>query len=260
MRSYWSDPYLWIHLAGLAAVPLFFEVAAIGFAVGDPILPVWLELFLVSAIGIAPVLWMQWQKPFYIFSLIGVALKPEQLTEGQCRLLTLFKSERNRILAAIVPVVLVLVLYQVYQISAVAAPVAPLPSAWRLLGLLLAAIAFLGCNLFTQVPVSVASVMLHSEGSFASTLPFPLPQIRQSFSLFGLPVNQIVPPLIQESVAQKPVFTSVSNSSPPPNGAGVPLETDGLVEKQEVSAPAPGDSEPSDAASVSEDGDIWDDL
>jgi hypothetical protein len=259
MRSYWSDPYLWIHLAGLAAVPLFLEVVAIGFAVGDPILPVWLELLLVSAIGIAPILWMQWQKPFYIFSLIGVALKPEQLTEDQRRLLTLFKSERNRILAAIVPVVLVFVLYQVYRVAAIAAPVAPLPSAWRLLGLLLAAVAFLGCNLFTQVPVSVASVMLHSEGSFAAAPPFLQPQIRQSFSLFGLPVNQIVPPLIQEPVAQKPVFVSVPNSSPASNEAGVPSEVDGSVEKQ-VPTSAPADSEPFGAAPASEDSDIWDDL
>ena len=77
MRSFWSDPYLWVHLAGLAAVPIFLEICLIGFAVGDPLLPGWLELLLVAAIGSAPILWMQWQRPFYIFSLVGVALQPE---------------------------------------------------------------------------------------------------------------------------------------------------------------------------------------
>ncbi len=210
MRSFWSDPYLWIHLAGLAAVPIFLELCLLGFAVGDPALPVWLELLLVSAIGIAPILWMQWQRPFYIFSLVAVALKPEQLTDDQRRLLTLFKSQRNQILAGVVSVLLFFVLYQVYRIAPIAAPVVPFPAGWRVLGLLLAGIAFLAANLFAQVPVNVLGVMLHSDSVFAATAPYPLEQIRSSFSLFGLQVTRILPPIVLETPPAPMVASSVA--------------------------------------------------
>ena len=32
-----SEPFLWIHLAGLAALPIFLQIAWIGLAVGDPL-------------------------------------------------------------------------------------------------------------------------------------------------------------------------------------------------------------------------------
>ncbi len=195
MRSFWSDPYLWIHLSGLAAFLLFLEGCLVGFAIGDPLLPVSLELILVAIIGIAPILWMQWQRPFYIFSLVAVTVKPEKLTDDQRRLLSLFKQPRNRILALIVPVVLVVVLRQVYGIAPIAAATLPFSPTWRPLGLMVAALSFLACNLFVQVPVSVASVMLTSESAFATTSPFPPEQIQQSFTLIGLRLNQIVPPI-----------------------------------------------------------------
>ncbi len=213
MRSYWSDSYLWIHLAGIAAVPLMLELCLIGFAIGDPFLPAWLELFLVGAIGIAPILWMQWQRPFYIFSLLAVSLKPEQLTEDQRRLLTLFKSQRNRIAAALVPVVLLLLLQKVYGLAPIAVSASLFPGEWRLAGLAVAAIGFLACNLFTQVPVAVLAVMLHSDTDFAATNPYSLGQIRANFSVYGFRVNQILPPLVTE--APLVVATAPPIASPP---------------------------------------------
>lgn len=198
MRSFWSDPYLWVHLAGLAALPLFLGLCLIGFSIGDPFLPVWVELLLVAAVGIAPILWMQWQRPFYIFSLVAVALKPAQLTEDQRRLLTLFKFQRQRILAVLVPLALLFVLVKIYGASAIATSVVPFPVQWRGAGLLVAAIAFLGSNLFAQVPASVLSVMLHDDSTFAATHPYPLEQIRPSFSVLGLQINQILPPVIPD--------------------------------------------------------------
>jgi hypothetical protein len=209
MRSFWSDPYLWVHLAGLAAVPIFLELCMVGFATGVPLLPAWLELLLVGAIGIAPVLWMQWQRPFYIFSLLMVALKPEQLTEDQRRLLTLFRSQRNRILAALVPVILFILLNQVYYAAPIAAEVVPFSEGWRLLGVGLAAIGFLACNLFFQVPVAVAGVMLNSETAFATTTPYSVEQVRQQFTLLGFPLNRLLPPLIADLT---PVTAPVSSS------------------------------------------------
>lgn len=195
MRSFWSEPYLWVHAAGVAVLPIFLELCLLGFAVGDPILPAGVEVGLVAVTGIAPLLWMQLFRPFYIFSLVVFVLKPEKLTVDQRRILTLFKMQESRVLAAVTPVFLVGVLWQLYRVSPVAASVAPLPATWRVAGLLLAAIAFIACNLFLQVPVSVARILLLSETEFAATEPFPTDKISQSFTLSGIKVNQILPPV-----------------------------------------------------------------
>jgi hypothetical protein len=208
MRSFWTDPYLWIHLAGFAALPLWLELCWLGLAVGDPVLPFWLELLLVAAIGIAPIFWMQWQHPFYIFSLIAVALKPAQLTEDQRRLLTLFKTQRNRFLAIAGAIIAFLALRQLYYLAPIASPVTPFASDSRWLGLLVAAISFLGANLFLQVPISVVSALLTSESTFAATTPYPLEQIRSDFTLLGIPVNQILPAVIAAPTPQPVAATA----------------------------------------------------
>ncbi len=195
MRYFWSDPFLWVHLAGLAALPIFLELCLLGFSVGSPLLPVWLELLLVAGFGIAPVLWMQLSRPFYIFSILAVAMKPEQLTPDRRRTLSLFKTPAHRALAVVAAALLALALWPLYRWAPIAAAVAPFPPEWHLAGLLLAALAFLGCNLFLQVPVSVALVMARSEAKFAATEPLPLEKIRQYYTIIGLQVKQILPAL-----------------------------------------------------------------
>ncbi|XGV98421.1 MAG: low-complexity tail membrane protein [Leptolyngbya sp. BL-A-14] len=210
MRSFWSDPYLWVHLAGLAAFPLFLEGCLVGFAIGDPIFPIWLELLLVFAAGSLPILWMQWQRPFYIFSLVAVSLKPAALTDDQRKLLTLFKLPRNRVLAGLAAVALLFVLKNVYAVAPIAASsVSFLPTSHGL-GLLIAAVAFFACNLFVQVPLSVASVMLSSDAAFARLEPYPFEQVRQNFTLIGLQLNQILPPVIPEP---KPTIVPASTAA-----------------------------------------------
>jgi hypothetical protein len=155
MRAFWSEPYLWIHLAGIAALPIFLEICLVSLSIGDPFLPVGVEFWLVAIAGIAPVLWMQWQRPFCIFSLLAVSLKPDQLTAEQRQLLRFFKSQESRTLAILVAVFLAWVLWQLYQLAPLATSIAPALPGGRITGLLLAAIAFVLSNLFLQVPVSV---------------------------------------------------------------------------------------------------------
>jgi len=214
MRSFWSEPYLWVHAAGVAFLPIFLELCLLGFAVGDPILPAGLEVGLVAAIGIAPLLWMQLFRPFYIFSLVVFALKPEKLTVDQRRILSLFKMQESRVLAAVTPVFLVGVLWQLYRVAPVAASVAPFPEAWRVAGLLLAAIAFLACNLFLQVPVSVARILLLSDTEFTATEPFPADKISQNFTIFGVKVNQILPPVLPTIEPYRPIVANTTTSVP----------------------------------------------
>ncbi len=212
MRSFWTEPFLWIHLAGLAALPLCLELVWLGLAVGDPILPVWLEFLLVAVVGIVPVLWMQLTRPFDIFSLLVLAMKPEQLAEQQRRILSLFKTKINPLLTIAGAVFMLWVLWQIYRVAPVAAAIAPLAPGWRLAGLLGASLAFLASNLFLQVPLSVAQVLLTSESEFSSTEPYPVEKTLQDFTIPGVRVNQILPITVTESAV-----TTTSSAQLPPD-------------------------------------------
>lgn len=193
MRSFWTEPFLWIHLAGLAAVPLALEVVWLGLAVGDPILPVWMEYLLLAIVGIAPVLLMQLTRPFDIFSILVLALKPEQLTLEQRRILSLFKTKTNSLVNIFAAVFMLWVLWQIYKVAPVVAPVASFLPQWRIVGLLLAGVAFLGSNLFLQIPLNVLQVLLASESEFQSAEAYPVEKMRQDFTIPGFKVNKILP-------------------------------------------------------------------
>ncbi len=217
MRSLRSEPFLWIHLAGIAAVPIFLEVCILGLAVGDPLLPVWLELLLVAGIGVVPALMMQLLRPFYIFSVLIVAVKPEQLTAEQRRLLYWFKQPEIKVLAIAGSILLLAILWFLYQLAPLAAPVAVFAPQWRVGGLVVAALALAASNLFLQVPLSVARVMLVSGSTLAQTEPYPLEKIRQDFTIPGLQINQVLPTIEPTTVAVDVVGqakTTESSTSP----------------------------------------------
>jgi hypothetical protein len=196
MKAFWSDPYLWIHLAGIAAVPFWLLLCLLGIAAGDPLLPSWLEILLIAIAGIAPVIWMQWEKPFCIYSLLAVSLKPNQLSEDQRRILSLFKARRNPIFIGLGAGVLFLLLKQIYAWAGLATTLTPIPN--HGLGLLLALVSFLAANLFLQVPLSVLQVMLASDQDFANVAPYEAASVAQDFLEVGLKVDQIVPQLSNE--------------------------------------------------------------
>ncbi|MGJ3248019.1 MAG: low-complexity tail membrane protein [Elainellaceae cyanobacterium] len=199
MRSFRLDPYLWIHLAGAAAVPIFLELCFLGLAAGDPVLPIGLEFLLVAVVGIAPVFWMQWQRPFYIFSLLVVAIKPDQLTDEQRRLLRLFKTTPVKALTVVVSGVLAIALWKLFHAPPLdAASITFLPQ-WRLGGLLIGAIAFLLSNVFLQVPASVLRVLLATESQIDADDAYPVEHIPQDFSIIGLRVAKILPDMVVET-------------------------------------------------------------
>ncbi len=188
-----GEPFLWIHLAGLAAVPLLAVLCLLGLAVGDPVLPAFLEILLVGAVGIAPILWMQLSAPFCIFALLLVALEPEQLTEDQRRLLVWFRTPVNKGVAIALSILLFFFLWQLYRIAPIAADITPFRGLGHGGGLGLAAIAFMAINLFTQVPASVALVLRISEAKLAQTPPMSVEDVAASMTLLGVPVRQILP-------------------------------------------------------------------
>jgi hypothetical protein len=228
MRSLRSERYLWIHLAGLAAVPIALAVCMLGLAAGDPILPPWLELLLLGLLGIGPILWMQLQQPFYIFSILVIALGPEQLTEQQRRILRLFKTQGTRIGAVATAIGAAVILIQLYRLAPIAAEVTPFAAGGRLLGLTIAAVAFFGSHLFLQVPVSVLWVLWQRDDQLQATEPYPLGQIRKDFTVPGIQVSQILPPLIQDTPAVRvpPGTTAAASSASTATASGEDVEPD----------------------------------
>ncbi|BAY28478.1 hypothetical protein NIES2107_03070 [Nostoc carneum NIES-2107] len=197
MASFRSEPILWLHVAGLATLPIFLFLCLVFLSVGEPVLPVWMELCLVAAIGVLPLLWMQFRRPFYIFAILGVALKPENLTEQQRKILCLINTNFNRVLSVLAAILLVGVLWQMYQAAPLVANIASFLPQWRSVGLLLAALAFFASNLFLQIPVSVARILVTNDTEFAAIEPLPLDKIQQDYTIVGVRVNQILPRLFK---------------------------------------------------------------
>lgn len=174
-------------------LPIFLVLCLLFLSVGEPLLPVWMELFLVAGAGVLPLLWMQLHRPFYIFAILGVALKPENLTEQQRKILCLINTKLNRVLSVVAAILLIGVLWQLYKVVPQLESLAKFLPQWHSLGLLLAALAFFASNLFLQVPVSVARVLVTNETEFATIEPLSLEKIQQDFTILGVRVNQIVP-------------------------------------------------------------------
>ncbi|MEA5566442.1 MULTISPECIES: low-complexity tail membrane protein [unclassified Anabaena] len=195
MRSFRSEPILWIHVAGLATLPVFLLLCLLFLSVGQPLLPVWVELLLVAGIGVIPLLWMQLRRPFYIYAILGVALKPENLTEQQRKILCLINTKLNRVLALLAAIISILMLWQLYQVTPLVVSVASFLPQWRSLALLMAGLTFLASNLFLQIPLSVARVLVTNDTEFAALEPLPLEKINQDFTILGVRVNKILPQL-----------------------------------------------------------------
>jgi len=223
--SFKLEPFLWIHLAGLAALPLLLQLVWLGLAVGQPFLPPWLELTLLATCGIAPILWMQWTRPFDIFCLVVVALRPEALNDDQRRLLHLFKAPRQRLFALIAAGFAFWALLWLYRWAPLASGVTLLAAQGRAVGLAIAALAFLASNLFWQVPVSVLGVLLRSQERFAETEPYARDRITQDFSVLGWRVARILPDYTLPIATVPTQATDEPDSSPEANAANSPDAT-----------------------------------
>lgn len=195
MATFRYDPYLWIHLAGAATVPLWLALGGLGLAVGSPRWPI-LELGLIIILGVLPILLMQLRRPFYIFSLVALALKPSGLTDDQRRILTLFQRWQVRLGAWVVPIPLVWLLLQLYPQAVVMSDITPFAEWGRWGGLAVAGGSFWMANLFLQVPVSVLAVLATDDRTFAATMPYPTSQVSQGFTQAGLALNHLLPTIL----------------------------------------------------------------
>jgi hypothetical protein len=184
------EPFLWIHLALLAAVPLAVVLCMMGLAVGDPVFPGWLEMLALGIPPIALTVWLQWQNPLYPFSLWVLAKPANELSDNQRRVLSILRRRINGwYIGAWIAVVAGLFMYvvfrQIYITAPLAADMAPFPPVLRLLGILWAEIFFLIANLLWQMGVAAARVILVPPSEFNSLAPYEVDRISKEFTIVG---------------------------------------------------------------------------
>ena len=228
------DPYLWIHLAGLATVPLWLDICLAGLAVGDPVVAPGVELLTLGLVGTLPILWMQLQRPFYIFSVPGLALRPDQLSVERRRLLSLQRTLLSRLLVICSAIALLLGLYWLYQLAPIAADMTPFATKSRPTGWAIAAIAFLCANLFVQVPATVIPLLLTAPTTRPKTEPFESTDILKKFMVIGLRLEHILPDLLP--VEGLPGAETAPSSIPAPAAEAM------LISETLTSSPPPTDT------------------
>lgn len=187
------DPYLWVHLAGLAALPLCAELCLLGLAAGDPLLPGGWDWLLVGLLGAAPIAAMQWLRPYYPFSVALVSLRADRLDETQQRILQRWQSWEPKAIALAVPLLVLWGLQWLDRLSPVAATIAPLDN--RALGLLVAWSGALLANLFLAIALASLWVLLTPTAAFEAIELFPLGDVPGSFLRLSVRLTKVLPPL-----------------------------------------------------------------
>jgi hypothetical protein len=190
-QSLRSEPFLWIHLTGIAVFPIFVELTIAGLSMGDSY-PLILELPLIIGITVLPVLLMQIMRPFDIFSILFVSLKPESLRDRQKAILSLFQTFKQKLFSAIAAVMMMVLLWLLYRLSPLAIGIVDFLPQQRILGLAIATVGFLGSNLFLQIPLSVLLVLLTKQSKLSQTSPYPVDKILQDFTMAGIKINKIL--------------------------------------------------------------------
>lgn len=186
-----DEPFVWIHLAGIALFPASIELTLIGLGVGDSF-PYFIELPLLAAIAILPILLMQLTRPFDIFSVLVFSLKPKNLTDQQRQILSFFKTLKHKAMSVIAAIFMLLVLWSIYRLSPLVIGIVAFLPQWRILGLAIAATSFFFSNLFLQVPLSVLQILTLKKSKLTHLEPYLLEKIEQNFTVPGVKVSKIL--------------------------------------------------------------------
>ncbi len=192
-----KSPFLWLNLAGFAVFPIAIQIVWLGLAVGQPLPFFWLELILLGIVGVIPVVWIQWSKPFSPFNLLFLTLKPDNLSESQRRILTGLKTNRQRLISAIASILILVILWYIYKYAPLATSAASFLPQVRILGLLIAIVAFFIGNFFLQTSLSIIPLILINSEKYNSLEPYPLEKIKQDFTLLGFPVSKLLPSFLE---------------------------------------------------------------
>lgn len=185
--------YLWIHAAGLAAVPLLLDICLAGLAstgsAFDYPVAFGVQFWAIALIAITPPLGMQLAKPFYSFSLPPLALRPTELSDDQRRYLQVLKTLQVKILAGLTAGFSLWILKMLYAELPRIKPLMMTPSA----GLITAAASFLLACALLQISMSAGRSLLIGPSTLKRVTPYETEAIARDFLILGLPVAKLLP-------------------------------------------------------------------
>ncbi|MEM8602965.1 MAG: low-complexity tail membrane protein [Cyanobacteria bacterium P01_H01_bin.121] len=213
MRSHWSEACLWLHLAGVATVPLGLFVGLLGLGILGAAVPSMLLLILCLLLGSLPFLILQWLRPFSLFSFLFLSLKPDAYSEQQQRLLRLQRSLLARGLSLVTAITLGFALWKLFYFAPlVMSQLRSLQWPW-FSGLLITLIAFASVNFFAQNSMA-ALFLLGATTNTVQNMPLAsAASIRQEFSRLGLPVRRLPLPKLLLAVPEAVTTGSGSQSN-----------------------------------------------
>jgi hypothetical protein len=179
------DPFLWFHVATIAAVPLTLVLSMLGLAVGDPVFPGWLEILLLGLPPIALSVWLQYSQPIFPYSLWLKHRPADKLEDMQLRVLSLSKSYASGWVAIVVGVFLYVVFRQLYITAPLASAMTFLPAALRLVGVLWALVFFTVSAFLLQVGIAAARILVMPATEFMAAPPFDPADVAKGFLVLG---------------------------------------------------------------------------
>ena len=191
VKSLRSEPFLWIHLLGISVFPIFIGITIIGLSIGDSYSFIG-ELILLTLITVLPIFWMQFKRPFNIFSVLFLSLKPERLNDRHKIILSLFKRFKHKFLSASAAVFMTALLWLLYHLSPLAVGTLDFVPQQRLLGLAIASVGFFASNLFFQIPLSALLVLSTKQVKLDRTSAYSVDKIERDFTTVGIQIDRIL--------------------------------------------------------------------
>ena len=182
------EPMIWLQLLGAAAMPLELLLILLLLAAADPGPVPALERLLAWGIGALGPALLLWRYPADLFSLL-FAQVPLRARSANQRSLSAWQSGLSPRLSVVIGAVLLLVCFWWLDVNAaLAAPLAPLPTASRLVVLLLS-VPLLALLLWQWQQLGQAIVLLtRSPASLESIGPLSPQQLQEQRLCLGLPL------------------------------------------------------------------------
>ncbi len=189
------DPYLWIHLLGLAVLPLTLALTAIALPWGVPFPFAWAELVLIVLLGGIPVWVLQILRPWNPFGFLVFQIPPERMGDRQRKIMRLIQGTRQPLFNLFGAGGMVFLLWQISHYAPLAVGVSAGFPQWRLLGLAIATLGFFLSNILLQIPLTFLPTLWLSEQTVEEIDPHPSVSIRRDFACWGIPMGQFFPEL-----------------------------------------------------------------
>ena len=192
MNNFKLEPFLWLHLAGLAIIPLTLEGVWLALSIANPFSWWWLDFLIVAILGILPIILITKKRPFNPFSLLIFSIYPNLLSLEQRQILTLLKNQKKTIINIVSSTVILIILWQLYRFTPVAHLVTINFPQNRFLAIIIASFLLLITNFLLQVGLNSLRILITSQDKLTNIEPYPVERIYVDFINSPIRVKKIL--------------------------------------------------------------------